>query len=105
VRQTIPTLVFDEVDAGVGGRLGPRVADHLRRLGEHHQVLCVTHLPAIAARAEHHYKVAKEVDGKRTRTVVRALSGAEREAEVADMIAGGAEHASARAEARRLLEE
>ncbi|MEM8713000.1 MAG: DNA repair protein RecN, partial [Planctomycetota bacterium] len=51
VRRSTPTLIFDEVDAGVGGRLGPKVARHLAELGAHHQVLCVTHLPSIAARA------------------------------------------------------
>lgn len=97
------TLVFDEIDAGVGGRLGPAVAAHLRALAEHHQVLCVTHLPAIAAQAHVHLRASKEVRAGRTRTSVRALAGEERVAEVADMIAGGAAHESARAEARRLL--
>ncbi|MBK7644559.1 MAG: DNA repair protein RecN [Planctomycetes bacterium] len=103
LRQTIPTLIFDEVDAGVGGRLGPRVGEHLRRLGADHQVLCVSHLPAIAALAERHFKVAKTVQGGRTRTEVEELSGNARIEEIADMIAGGAAHATARAEARRLL--
>ncbi len=103
LRQTIPTLVFDEIDAGVGGRLGPKVGEHLRALGEHHQVLCVSHLPAIAALAARHLKVEKRVQGGRTRTSVVALEGDARVDEVADMIAGGAAHATARAEARRLL--
>lgn len=97
------TLVFDEVDAGVGGRLGPAVGGHLAALGQHHQVLCVTHLPAIAACAARHMRVAKQVKRGRTRTTVELLSGAAREAEVADMIAGGADEGTARAEARRLL--
>jgi DNA repair protein RecN (Recombination protein N) len=105
VRQSTPTLVFDEVDAGVGGRLGPRVAAHLGALGAHHQVVVVTHLPSIAAAASRHLRVAKEVEGGRTRTGATALSGEARVAEVADMIAGGAEAATARAEARRLLGE
>ena len=103
LRQTIPTLVFDEIDAGVGGRLGPKVGEHLRALGKEHQVLCVSHLPAIAALAEVHFKVVKSVQGGRTRTAVERLSGSARVEEVADMIAGGAAHATARAEARRLL--
>lgn len=103
VRQTIPTLVFDEIDAGVGGRLGPKVGEHLRGLAQHHQVLCVTHLPAIAALAHRHLKVTKEVVGGRTRTIVKALEGEARVEEVADMIAGGAGQATARAEARRLM--
>lgn len=103
VRRSTPTLVFDEVDAGVGGRLGPKVASHLERLGEHHQVLCVTHLPAIAATAARHLKVEKSVEGGRTRTRITLLFGDDRIAEVADMIAGGAAEPTALAEARRLL--
>ncbi len=103
VRQTIPTLVFDEVDAGVGGRLGPKVGEHLRALAAHHQILCVTHLPAIAALAHQHFKVEKRTSAGRTRTEVALLAGDSRVEEIADMIAGGAAHATARAEARRLL--
>ena len=98
------TLVFDEVDAGVGGRLGPQVAARLRRLGETHQVLCVTHLPSIAAAAHLHLAVAKDTRAGRTITVVREQAGDERLRELADMIAGGADEATARAEAARLLE-
>jgi DNA repair protein RecN (Recombination protein N) len=103
VKQTIPTLVFDEIDAGVGGRLGPKVGEHLRLLSERHQILCVTHLPAIAALAHRHFKVTKAVAGGRTTTGVVELTGDARVEEVADMIAGGAAHATARAEAKRLL--
>ena len=99
------TLIFDEIDAGVGGRLGPEVGAQLRSLAEHHQVLCVTHLPAIAARAHVHLHTVKEVRGGRTRTRFEPLTGEERVAEVADMIAGGADQETARAEARRLLED
>lgn len=102
-QQTIPTLVFDEIDSGVGGRLGPKVGEHLRALAATHQVVCVTHLPAIAAMAHEHLKVKKEVRGARTKTLVAALAGEERVEEIADMIAGGAAHATARAEAQRLL--
>ncbi len=102
-RQAIPTLVFDEVDSGVGGKLAPRVGEHLAALSGHYQILCVTHLPAVAARAGRHLRVEKEVEGGRTRTRVRELDGDERVGEVADMIAGGAAEETARAEARRLL--
>jgi len=97
------TLVFDEIDSGVGGHLAPKVAKHLRTLAIGDQVLCVTHLPAIAAAAELHLKVAKEAKGERWHTVVAELEGEERVLEVADMIGGGAGHKTARAEARRLL--
>jgi DNA repair protein RecN (Recombination protein N) len=97
------TLVFDEIDAGVGGRLGPTVGRHLQTLGRQHQVLCVTHLPAIAAAASRHLAVRKTVTGGRTRAEVDELDGEARVEEVADMIAGGADQETARAEARRLL--
>jgi DNA repair protein RecN (Recombination protein N) len=97
------TLLFDEIDAGVGGRLGPVVGAHLRKLGEHHQVLCVTHLPAIAAMAQQHLKVSKVVQAGRTHTRIEPLSGEARVHEVADMISGGADQPTAKAEARRLL--
>jgi DNA repair protein RecN (Recombination protein N) len=97
------TLVFDEIDAGVGGRLGPAVGAHLGRLGGDNQVLCVTHLPAIAALAQKHLRVLKTVQAGRTTTRVEELSGEPRVEEIADMIAGGAAHETARAEARRLI--
>jgi len=96
-------LIFDEIDSGVGGRLGPAVGEHLRKLGRFHQVLCVTHLPAIAAVATQHLRVQKEVAGGRTLTRVELLDGERRVEEVADMIAGGGDEATARAEARRLI--
>ncbi len=98
------TLVFDEIDSGVGGHLAPVVALHLRALARGDQVLCVTHLPAIAAAADRHLKVAKEVAAGRSRTAVEELEGERRVREVADMIGGGSSHETARAEARRLLE-
>jgi DNA repair protein RecN (Recombination protein N) len=79
------------------------VGEHLRALSKHHQVLCVTHLPAIAALAHHHFKVSKEVAAGRTRTRAAELFDKDRVEEIADMIAGGAAHATARAEAKRLL--
>ncbi|MDP6538444.1 MAG: DNA repair protein RecN [Planctomycetota bacterium] len=100
---TIPSLVFDEVDAGVGGRLAPRVGEHLRALGEEYQILCVTHLPAVAAAADRHLRVAKRESEGRTATFVATLEGEERVAEVADLISGGADESTALAEARRLL--
>jgi DNA repair protein RecN (Recombination protein N) len=101
--QTIPTLVFDEVDAGVGGRLAPKVGQHLRRLGEHYQIICITHLPAVAAQAHLHLEVEKQVRGDRTSTGVRRLAGEDRVVVIADMIAGGGGQETARAEAERLL--
>jgi DNA repair protein RecN (Recombination protein N) len=97
------TLIFDEIDTGVGGRLAPELARHLRGLGAHHQVLTVTHLPPIAAASHRHLKVAKAVVGGRTETRFEELIGEARVAEIADMLSGGARQATARAEAKRLL--
>ena len=98
------TLLFDEIDSGVGGRLGPTVGAYLRKLGLHHQVLCVTHLPPIAAMARKHLRVSKKVEGGRTLTRVDEMAGDARVSEIADMISGGRDQETARAEARRLLE-
>ncbi|HEX6208462.1 MAG TPA: DNA repair protein RecN, partial [Actinomycetota bacterium] len=80
----VPTLVFDEVDAGIGGRAGVAVGRRLARLAGSRQVLVVTHLPQIACFADRHFHVAKE-DG---RTTVRALEGEERVAELSRMLSG-----------------
>ncbi|MGI5836572.1 MAG: DNA repair protein RecN [Chloroflexota bacterium] len=99
----IPTLVFDEIDVGVGARSGMRVGEKLWRLTENHQVLCITHLPQIAAMADTHLSVAKIVEGGRTRTAVRQLEGEQRVDELATMLAGSAGSASAHASAKELL--
>ncbi len=82
------TLVFDEVDAGIGGATADAVADRLARLAEHGQVLCITHLPQIAARATGHLRVEKEVRDGRTVTRVRPLIGRDRLEELARMLGG-----------------
>jgi DNA repair protein RecN (Recombination protein N) len=84
----VPTLVFDEVDVGVGGRSGQVVGETLWRLGRHHQVLCITHLPQVAAFADDHLAVTKELASDRAVVRVRRLSGAERVAELAAMLGG-----------------
>ena len=98
-----PTLVFDEIDAGIGGRSADPVARTLWSLGRRHLVLCVTHLPQIAAYADAHFGIRKwERDG-RTVTEVRRLVGEERVAELAAMVGGAAGGAGAEASARELL--
>jgi DNA repair protein RecN (Recombination protein N) len=88
-RRALPgCLVFDEVDAGIGGRVAAVVGQKLWRLGRERQVLCVTHLPQIASRADAHYRIEKKVEGGRTRTRVRPLEGNGRVAEVARMLGG-----------------
>jgi len=83
-----PTLVFDEVDVGVGGRSGGVVGEKLWALTKTHQVLCITHLPQIAAFADSHYKITKQISGDRTRTQVEEVTGQDKEQEIAAMIGG-----------------
>jgi DNA repair protein RecN (Recombination protein N) len=95
----VPTLVFDEVDVGIGGRSGQMVGRKLAALGAHHQVVCITHLPQVAARAARHLAVAKRVEEGRTFTEVRELAGYERREELAAMLGGVTEaHLAAAAE-------
>lgn len=97
-----PSVVFDEVDAGIGGAAAGAVAAQLATLARQRQVLVVTHLAQIAARADQHYKVEKQLRGERTVTRVRALGPEEREAEIARMLSGS-DSAAAREHARELL--
>lgn len=83
---SIPTLVFDEIDQGIGGRVGAVVGEKLWQLGRNHQVLCVTHLPQLAAFGDQHFSVRKEVDGGRTTTQVEVLNGDSRLTELAQML-------------------
>lgn len=99
---TIPTLIFDEIDQGIGGRVGAIVGEKLWKLGGQHQVLCVTHLPQLAAFGEKHFHVLKKVRDGRTITSVESLGGARREAELALMFGGESE--TNRAAAREALE-
>jgi DNA repair protein RecN (Recombination protein N) len=85
---TIPTMVFDEVDAGIGGGVAEMVGRRLAELGRSRQVLCVTHLPQVASLADRHFRIAKVSDGKSTRTRIDALEGEERVQELARMLGG-----------------
>jgi len=102
---TVPVLVLDEIDAEVGGRLGAALGRKLREVSASHQVLCVTHLPQVAAFGETHIVVAKQVEGERTFARVEAVEGAARDRELAAMSRGEALSPADLAEARRLLEE
>jgi DNA repair protein RecN (Recombination protein N) len=84
----VPVLIFDEIDAGVGGAVAELMGRRLRGLANHHQVLCVTHWPQVAAQAHRHCLIEKTVREARTLTRVRELKGAEREAEIARMVGG-----------------
>jgi DNA repair protein RecN (Recombination protein N) len=99
------TLVFDEVDAGIGGRVAEVVGRKLRAIAERHQVLCVTHLPQIASMADNHFVVRKRVDRGRTITDVRPLAAAERVEEVARMLGGETVTETARRHAREMVKQ
>jgi DNA repair protein RecN (Recombination protein N) len=100
---TTPTLVFDEVDTGIGGAVADAVGERLARLGERLQVLVVTHSPQVAARASRHWRVQKGQKGKATVTDVVELSDAERREEIARMLSGATVTEEARAAAARLI--
>lgn len=100
---TIPCLVFDEVDAGVGGGVAEIVGRQLRALGERAQVLCVTHLPQVASQAHAHVRVAKLSDQKTTRTSLTTLTADERVEEIARMLGGIDVTAKAREHAAEML--
>jgi DNA repair protein RecN (Recombination protein N) len=97
------SMVFDEVDAGIGGAVAEIVGLKLRALGERSQVLCVTHLAQVAAQAHQHFRVTKLTDGKITRTAVKTLGDSERVDEIARMSGGVDITAEARAHAREML--
>jgi DNA repair protein RecN (Recombination protein N) len=99
-----PLMIFDEVDQGVGGAVADAVGLRLKRLAAEAQVLVVTHSPQVAARAEAHWRIAKAGEGERLRTVVEDLSAADREEEIARMLAGAEITDAARAAARALMD-
>ena len=99
-----PTLVFDEIDTGIGGRSAEPVGRSLWELARTHQVLCVTHLGQIAAYADAQFRIEKHLRGGRTVTEVRRVEGSERIDELAQMLAGAEGGAAARASAEELLE-
>jgi DNA repair protein RecN (Recombination protein N) len=98
-----PGLIFDEVDAGIGGRVADVVGRKLRALGSAFQVLCITHLPQIAACADTHVQIEKRVEKGRTKTTVRRLDEAQRVEELARMLGGEAITDGLRRAAREML--
>ena len=100
-----PTLIFDEVDAGIGGAVAETVGKLLHQLGQSHQILCVTHLPQVAAQGNHHLKVSKSQNSEKTVSQVQILGRAERVEEVARMLGGATITDTTRRHARELLEQ
>lgn len=103
-KEILKTLVFDEIDAGIGGKTAEFIAQKLRHLAARHQVICITHLPQIASSAAHHFHVEKMVEKDRTFTSVRKLGRGERIEEIARLVAGSRLTAAAREAAREMLD-
>lgn len=99
----VPTLIFDEVDAGIGGRVATQVADKLRDVAQHHQVFVITHLPQLASRAAHHLLVEKVEREGTTLTRVHELKGEDRVRELARMLGGDADSTKSLEHAREML--
>ena len=99
----LPILVFDEIDANIGGMTAGAVAEELHSLGKNHQVFSITHLPLIAAAGDRQYLVEKQLDGDRTVTTMKELAEAERVAEITRMLGADASDATALAHAREML--
>lgn len=99
----VPTLIFDEADAGVGGAVAEVIGELMRELGRTRQVLCVTHLPQVAAKADRHFSVTKRQQGSRTLSVIEPLDRARRIEEIARMLGGVEITATTRKHARELL--
>ena len=99
----ISVLVFDEIDANIGGRMGSVIGQKLRDLASHHQVLCITHLPQIAAFADHHMKITKSTYRGQTRTTVGAIDHEARIEELAEMLTGRNAAATTRKQAAELM--
>lgn len=102
-KDMVETVIFDEVDAGIGGEAAEAVARKIQELSNHHQVFCITHLPQIAARGTSHFQVVKSSDGERTRTKVTKLGAESRIHELGRMLAGTSVSSQTRAWAEELL--
>jgi DNA repair protein RecN (Recombination protein N) len=100
---TEKTLVFDEIDSGIGGRAAEAVGKKLKQLARTNQVLCVTHLPQIATFGDHHYVIEKKEAAGRTRTSIRAVTGEERTEEVARMLSGAKLTETSRKHAEQMI--
>lgn len=100
---TVETLVFDEIDTGIGGEVALSVGEHLAQVGKTKQIFCITHLASIAVRADNHLKVEKKIEGDRTVTTLRCLEQFERREEIARMLSGDSAASAALAHADELL--
>ena len=101
-RDEIPTLIFDEIDSGISGRTAERVSEKLRKIARNHQVILITHLPQIAAKADRHFLIEKSVSEGKTRTGIRLLTEEGSVLELSRLLSGGSTTEAALANAREL---
>ena len=101
---SVPVLIFDEIDTGISGRIAHAVGKHLKALGRNHQVICITHLPQIASAGDLHFSVVKQVADNRTSTLIRRMNREERIVEIAKLIGGETVTEAALASARELVQ-
>jgi DNA repair protein RecN (Recombination protein N) len=87
-RASVETIIFDEVDSGIGGATAEVVGEKLQSLAQYHQILCITHLPQIASKGTTHFLVKKQVVARRTQTVISKLNAEERLMEIARLLGG-----------------
>jgi len=102
-RMALPTLIFDEIDTGISGEVAFKMVSMMQEIAKKHQVICISHLPQVAAKGEKHYFVYKDNSSERTISKIKLLSPSERETEIAKMIAGSNPSATAFESARELL--
>ncbi|MEQ8359676.1 MAG: DNA repair protein RecN [Cytophagales bacterium] len=103
-KTSLPTIIFDEIDTGISGKIAIQMGEMFKKIALEHQVLAITHLPQIAAKGNRHFVVFKETGDHKTSTEIRELSGEERIIEIAQMISGKSDSSSAIASAKELLE-
>jgi len=103
--QGLPAVIFDEIDTGVSGDVAARVGNMMKSMAEDTQVICITHLPQIAGKADAHFKVLREEVEESTRTVIRSLQDDERVEEIAAMLSGTSRSEAALDNARALISE
>src|SRR5690606_16958244 len=99
------TLVFDEIDAGISGEVAFKMVGMMQKIAKKHQVICISHLPQVAAKGDRHYFVYKDNSAEKTVSKIRLLTPEEREIEIAKMIAGANPSATAFESARELLKQ
>jgi DNA repair protein RecN (Recombination protein N) len=99
----IPSMIFDEIDTGIGGEVALSLGRHLSDIAQNRQILCITHLASMAVRADNHYKVEKQIEGERTVTRLVRLDQAGRVQEIARMLSGDSSAASSLSHAADLL--